>query len=193
MDITLLVGTVLDLTGFDFSNGLGEIHGDSAKLRVRHQAARTENLTEAADNAHHVGSSYSHIKIKPTTLNFGYELFSAYIISTCSLCLGDLVTLCKNKNSLGLAGTIGQYNCATDLLISILRIDAETNMELDGLIELSRRSLLYELHRFSRCISLAFFDELCGVLVLLTVFCHLFVFLLSWSNGISLPRHSTPS
>src|ERR1700726_2774992 len=33
----------------------GDVHGHSADLRIGHQAARTQNLAEPADERHHVG------------------------------------------------------------------------------------------------------------------------------------------
>src|SRR5471032_1298990 len=44
----------LHFTGLRLANRAGHVGGDGTDLRVRHQAARTEHLTEAADDANHV-------------------------------------------------------------------------------------------------------------------------------------------
>src|SRR6185503_6318041 len=43
-----------DLARLGVGDGLGNVHGDGAELRVRHQALGPQHLTEAADDAHHV-------------------------------------------------------------------------------------------------------------------------------------------
>ena len=65
-----------------------------------------------------------------------------------------------------------QNHGAANLLIGVLRIDAETDMQFDRLVELCRRSLLHEIHGFGNAVELAGFKELCGILVFLAVFCH---------------------
>lgn len=54
VDDTSLVGAELDLTGLGVLDSLGNVRGDSTDLRVRHQAARAEDLAELADNAHRI-------------------------------------------------------------------------------------------------------------------------------------------
>ena len=63
-----LVQTVLDLTGFDFLDGLGDVGGDGAGLGGGHQTLGAQDLTETADNAHHVGSGDDHVKVEPVLL-----------------------------------------------------------------------------------------------------------------------------
>ena len=58
-----LVESVLDLTCFDISDSLRNIHGNGSCLRVRHETLRSENLTETSYNTHHVGSCYNNVEI----------------------------------------------------------------------------------------------------------------------------------
>ena len=44
---------------------LRDVHRDGAELRVRHQAARAEHLTEPADDAHHVGRRDHAVELEP--------------------------------------------------------------------------------------------------------------------------------
>ena len=56
-----LVKTVLDLTGLSLVNSLGDIGGNGACLGGGHKASGAENLTETADETHHVrGSDRRH-------------------------------------------------------------------------------------------------------------------------------------
>ena len=73
-----------------------------------------------------------------------------------------------------------QDHSAADLLISILRINAEADVELDGLIELLRSRLLDEFHCFSGRVKLASLYELGSFLIFLTSFSHLCCSPLLW-------------
>ena len=50
-----LLDAVLDLAALGVLDGVADVERDRADLRVRHEAARTEDATELADGAHHVG------------------------------------------------------------------------------------------------------------------------------------------
>ena len=172
MDVARLVRAVLHLTCLDFADGFLQIHRDRAELRVRHESARTENLTEAADRAHHVGRSDSDIEVEPAALDLLHDLIRADEVSSCCLSLSDLLALCKDEHALGLARAMRQDKDAAHLLIRILRIDAKAHMQLDGLVEFGRCRLLDEFHRFLRSVELAALDQLRSVLVFLTKLCH---------------------
>ena len=73
-----------------------------------------------------------------------------------------------------------QNHGAANLLIGVLRIDAETDVQFDRLVELCRRSLLHEFHGLSDTVELSVFQKLRGILVFLAVFCHSKI-PLSWS------------
>ena len=49
------------------SDGLGHIRGNRANLRVRHQAARAEDLAELADDAHGIRRGDDHVEIQVAT------------------------------------------------------------------------------------------------------------------------------
>src|SRR5699024_9277261 len=60
-----LVETVLDFTCFDLGDRFGDVHRDRAGLRVRHEALRAEQFTDAADDAHHVGRGDDDVETEP--------------------------------------------------------------------------------------------------------------------------------
>src|SRR5205807_2570908 len=55
----------------------GDVGGDRAHLRVRHQAARTEDLAELADHAHRLGRRDHHVEIDLARLHLLGEVFHA--------------------------------------------------------------------------------------------------------------------
>src|SRR4051812_37190550 len=63
-------------------DGVGDVHGDSADLRVRHHAARAEHLTEAADQRHHVRSGYAAVEVDLTALYLLHQILRADHVGT---------------------------------------------------------------------------------------------------------------
>ena len=72
-----LVDAELHLAGLDFLDRLGDVDGDRAGLRVRHQAARAEHLAELADRAHHVGRRDDGVEVHEAALDLLDHLFAA--------------------------------------------------------------------------------------------------------------------
>ena len=81
-------------------------------------------------------------------LNLRNQLFAAYIISACSLCLVYLIALSKNQYSYSLTGSVRKNNCATDLLFSMTSVTSCSDVCFDGLIELGNCGLFNQ----SNCI-----------------------------------------
>ena len=132
-----LINTILNLTGFNIGNSLGNIHGNGAALGVGHQALRAEDTTDAADNAHHIGGCYADIESKPVFgLDLLYHILITYEISACFECFASLIALCEDENADGLTGAVGQNDCAADLLICVTGVNTEADMGFDGLVKL---------------------------------------------------------
>src|SRR5690348_548095 len=53
VQVRVPVDPELDLAALDVVDGLGDVRGDGAGLRVRHQTTRTEHAAETTDLAHH--------------------------------------------------------------------------------------------------------------------------------------------
>ena len=128
-----LIDTIFNLTGFNIGDCLGNIHGDGSALGVRHQALRTKNTTDTTDNAHHIGGSYADIESKPVLgLDLLDHILIAYEISACFECFTSLITLCKDENANGLAGTVGENHCAAALLLTATEGNAQKDMGHQG-------------------------------------------------------------
>src|SRR5476651_1941735 len=54
LDDARLLDAELDATGLELAHSLADVGGDGADLRVRHQAARTEDAADLTDLHHHV-------------------------------------------------------------------------------------------------------------------------------------------
>ena len=165
-----LVKTVFDLTCFRFFNSLSNVHGNGTCLGVRHKALRTEKLTETADNTHHVGSCDNNVEIEPV---FGLDLLNhvdvANVVSACCSCEVSLFALSENEGSYSLTGTVGKYDCTTNLLVSVTAVNAESDVNFDGFIEFRLGSLANEADCFVCIVKFRSIDELCALLILFTL------------------------
>ena len=131
-----LVGAILDLTGLELLDDAADVLGDGAELRVRHQTARTEDLTELADLAHLVGRGDGRVEVQEAALDLLDEVVAADDVGAGGLGLAGLVALGEDGDAHVLAGAVGQRNRAANLLLGLTSVDAEAEVDLDGLVEL---------------------------------------------------------
>jgi hypothetical protein len=83
---------------------LRHVHGDRAELRVGHQAARAEHLSEPADHAHHVGRRDHAIEVEPAlVLDLLGELLAADVVGAGLARLLLLLALREHQDAHGLA------------------------------------------------------------------------------------------
>ena len=174
-----LVQTILDLTSLSFLDSLSHIHGNSTSLGVRHQATGTEDLTEAAHNAHHVGGSDHHVEIHPAALDLLDHFFCTDKVSTGSLSCVGLLALADSQHADRFAGAVGQDDSATNLLVSVTAVNAQLYVHFYGLVKLGGTGLDAQVQCFVCIIKLAAVDQLEAVDIFLTVF-HWFVLPVEW-------------
>src|SRR5262249_317812 len=72
---TGLLDAELDVAALWALHRAGDVHGHRADFRVRHHAARTEHLTEATDQRHHVGSGDAAIEVDVAALYLLDQVF----------------------------------------------------------------------------------------------------------------------
>ena len=109
-------------------------------LGVGHQALGAEDLTETADNAHHVGGSDDDVEIEPVfLLDLLDHVHLADVIGASLAGSVRLVALGEDENARGLTGTVGQDDRAADLLVGVTGVNAQLDVQLDGLVELRRK------------------------------------------------------
>ena len=88
------------------------------------------------------GSHY-HVKVQPSVvLDSRDQLFSAHIVSACSLGLSRLGSLSEYKDTHGLAGSVRKHNSAADLLIRMTAVAACPDVNFYSLVKFSGGSLL---------------------------------------------------
>lgn len=102
-----------------------------------------------------------------------------------SLGLAGLLALGEDSNTNGLAGAVRQGDGTTDVLVSLTSIDAQTEVGLDGLVELGGVELLDELGSLKGGVERGAVDLLGSGVIALTMLSH--VHYLLWLNGVSPP------
>ncbi len=150
-----LVDAEFDLAGLHFLDGLGDVGRHGAALRVRHQAARAEDLAELADFAHDVGRGNDHIDVRPPALDLLDILGEPGMVGAGRLRFFILRRLGQHEHAHFLADAVRKRDGAADRLIGLLRIDAEADGDVDGLDKLRRGSLLHPRDRFFNRIRLS--------------------------------------
>ena len=115
--------------------------GNSAGLRVGHQTTELQNLTETANAAHHVRGGDQNIEVQVAAGDLGDQIVIADLLSACSLSGLGSVALGDCDNADILAGAVGQDDSAADLLVSVTAVNAQTDVQLNGLVELSGSGL----------------------------------------------------
>ena len=170
MDDVLLVQTVLDLTSLSLADSLAQIGSHSAGLGVGHQATGAQNLTQTANAAHHIGGSHDDVKIHEAAGDLCDQLVIANDISASSLGSSSCGALSNSADADGLAGAVGQNDSAADLLVSVTAINAQTDVQLDSLVELGGSGLASQLQSLVHIVCLSRIDQLCSVDIVLAMF-----------------------
>ena len=170
MDDVLLVQTVLDLTSLGLGNSLAQVRSNGAGLGVRHQAAGAQDLTETANAAHHIGSGHDDVEIHEAAGDLCDQLVITDDISASSLSSSSSGALGDCADADGLAGAVGQNDSAADLLVSVTAVNAQTDVQLNSLVELGRSGLASQLQSLVHIICLSRIDQLCSVDIVLAMF-----------------------
>ncbi|ABV14105.1 hypothetical protein CKO_03005 [Citrobacter koseri ATCC BAA-895] len=137
MDDAVFVVTVTNLTSFSVLNRFSNVRRYSTHFRVRHQATRTQNLAQLANNAHCIRGSNNNVKVHFAFLDLFSQIFHTYQFSASSFSSFSVCTLGKYGYANGTASTVRQYSCATYVLVRFTRVDAEVNGNVYAFYELS--------------------------------------------------------
>src|SRR5215212_1716706 len=112
VDDARLIDAVLDLAGLRLADGRRHVEGDGAGLRVGHQAAGAEHLTELTDEAHHVGRRDDGVEVEPAALDAGDYVFTADHIGPGLFGLLDLLALRDDEHAHRLPDAVRQHDRA---------------------------------------------------------------------------------
>ena len=100
MDDSGLIEPELDLTCLDFLYRARDFESDSSCLRIRHQAARAENFSQASGGLHHVRRGDYGFVIRPAFLNLLDHVFAANEVSAGFLRLANFFAARNHQNAL---------------------------------------------------------------------------------------------
>src|SRR6185312_15216949 len=166
----------------DVVDSLGDVVGDGAGLRVRHQVAGTQNLTQTANLAHEVRGGNGCVEVGPAALDLFDQFVGANEVGAgCDCCLGAL-TRCENEDAGGLTGAVGQVDRATDHLVGLARVYTQAEGNLNGGVELGGVGLLGELDGVEGCVYVVRIDLRLSCLICFTALCHAaFLLVQLWS------------
>ena len=140
MKVGVTIGTELDLAALNIGDSLSDIHGDSAGLRVRHQATRTEHASQTANLAHHVRGSNHGVEVQVPALDLGDEIVVTDLVGARLAGGLGLLTGSKDEDPCRLASAVRKVDGTANHLVGLLGVDAETDSHIDGLVELGRRA-----------------------------------------------------
>ena len=150
MSDTVTVGAILNTTALELLDSLGNIGSHRAELGVRHETAGAEDLTETANLAHLVRSSHSGVEVELASLDLLGELLGAHDVGASFLGSLSHGAFGEHGNADSLARAVGQGHRAAELLVSLAGVDAETEVDFHGLVELLGGDLLDDLHSLKR-------------------------------------------
>ena len=170
MDDVGLVQTILHFTSLNLGDGLGHIHGDGAGLRVRHQALRAEDTTDAADQTHHIRGSHADIEVEPVFgLNLGDHVLIADVVSASRAGFISLRALSDDQHADRAASAMGQNDRAADLLVSVTGVNAQTDGNFHRLVELGLAGADDQLRGLIGIVLIQVVNQLHAVLILLAM------------------------
>ena len=132
------VDAELDLAALDLGDGLGDVGGDGAGLRVRHEAARAEHAAEPADLAHQVGGRDDGVEVEAALGDLVDQLVAADDVGAGGAGLLGAVAGREDQDAGGLAGAVREVDGAADHLVGLAGVDAQAQGDLDGGVELRR-------------------------------------------------------
>ncbi|MCY1358930.1 hypothetical protein D9M69_454790 [compost metagenome] len=136
MDDAVLVGTETHLTSFGVLDSGSDVRSNGADFRVRHQAARTENLAKLTNNTHRVRRGDDDVVVQVASFHFGSQFIHTDFLGAGSQSGFGSRALGEHGNADALTGAVRQNGGTTNDLVGFTRIDAQVDGHVHGLLEL---------------------------------------------------------
>ncbi|MNE38865.1 hypothetical protein D3C80_1327830 [compost metagenome] len=136
MDDAVFVGAITNLTSLGVFNRGGYVWSYGTDFRVRHQAARTQNLTQLTYNTHCVRGSNNDVIVQVAAFHFGSQIVHTYTVSAGSQSGLSSWTLGEDGNTYGLASAVWQHGSATNDLVGFTWVNTEVDSNVEGFAEL---------------------------------------------------------
>ena len=172
MNVALAIGAVLDLAALEVGNSLADVGGDGAGLGVRHKTTRAELTAELANLGHEIGGGDDEIEIHHSAFNLRKQIVGANEFGACVA--SGLRGIAGGKHCDANIGTGAgrKGNGATNHLVGLAGVNAQTHRQFDGFIELRRCQRLHLGDSFGQAMLRGVVETRCCCVVLLTVLCH---------------------
>ena len=171
MDNVCLVKSVLNLTSFDILDCFCNVHCYCTSLRVRHETFRSKYSSETSNNTHHIWCSYNYVEFEPVlVLDLWNELVSTYEICSSSFSFLSFSVFSKYKDTNLFTCSVWQYNCSTNLLVSVTSVTTCSDMSLDCLIKFCYCSFFNQCYCVCYIIECSSVDGFCSLNVFLSSF-----------------------
>ena len=112
-----------------------------AGARIRHQSTATEDAAEPTDLAHLVGHGDGGVELQPTTLDLLHQIVDTDVVRAGFSCNPVRFTGGENQDAHGFPSAMRQDNRGTHRLIGLPRIDTQSGMNFDRLVEVGERDV----------------------------------------------------
>src|SRR5207245_8875158 len=133
-----LVHAELDLAGLGLAHGATDVERHGTELRVWHEPARAQHLTEPPDLAHQIRTRHRGVDPHPAALHTLDQILRADHVRAGVTRLAILLALGEHGDAYALADAMRQHHRAADHLVRVLGIDAQAEREVDRLVEVRR-------------------------------------------------------
>src|ERR1017187_7080734 len=161
------VNPELDLAALDVGHRLADVHRDRAGLGVRHQAARAQDAAKPADLAHQIRGRDHGVEIKEPALDARDQVVCPPVVSARGAGLFRALARRERQNARRLASPVRQVDGAPDHLVSLARVNAQPQRNLDSRVESGRGGLPRQRHRLGGAVQLNRLDELFSLAICL--------------------------
>src|SRR5580692_10763329 len=104
-----LVGAVTHLPGLRILHRFRHIRRNGAHLRVRHEATRSQDLSELADDAHGIGAGDHHVEIDLPGLDLLGQIIETDNVGTCRFGGIRILALGEHRDAHRLAGAVRHH------------------------------------------------------------------------------------
>src|SRR5271165_5179851 len=173
LDDARLLGAELDGAALRGADRLLHVHRHRADLGVRHEAARPQDFAQAPDERHHVGGGDAAVEVDLAALDLGDEVLRADDVGPRLARFVGFRPAREHRHAQRASRAVRQVDDAAHHLVGVLRIDAEVERKLDGLVELDVGVGLDELQGLVELVELGALDRLARVADSLAVMSHL--------------------
>src|SRR5690606_9285558 len=170
--VGVLVDAELDLSALDLLDGLGRVRSHGAGLRVRHQTAGSEHLSETTDLAHELRGRHGCVEVGPAAGDLLDQLGATDLVGAGGDGRLSSRAVGEHDDAGSLARAVRKHDGAADHLVRLAGVDGELERDLDGRVELRRAGLLRQSDSLGRSVETVCLDLRGGSLVCLGLGSH---------------------